>query len=85
MNRFEKARAAYGRCLEWARKNGKDAERALTLNNLGGLDRDQGPVEEARKEYEETLQIYEALAKQDSQRFSADVTRVEKLLAELPK
>src|ERR1700756_2247473 len=41
LNRFEKARVAYSRCLEWARKNGKDAELAATLNNLGNLDRDQ--------------------------------------------
>ena len=39
---------------------------------------------EARQELDEALQIYEPFAKQDSQRFSADVTKVEKLLAELP-
>ena len=38
LNRYEEARAAYGRCLEWARKNGKDDELAATLNNLGNLD-----------------------------------------------
>jgi hypothetical protein len=43
-----------------------------------------GRPQEARKEFEEALQIYEALVKQDPERFSADVTRVEKLLAELP-
>jgi hypothetical protein len=31
------------------------------------------------------LQIYEALVKQDPEKFSADVTRVEKLLTELPR
>ena len=41
-------------------------------------------MEEARKEFAEALQIYETFARQDSPRFSADVTRVEKLLAELP-
>jgi hypothetical protein len=55
----------------------------LTLNNLGILDRDQGRMEEARKEWSEALQIYETLARKDSPRFSADVTRVKKLLEEL--
>ena len=49
LNRFEQAKAAYDRCLEWARKNGKDHELAATLNNLGNLDRDQGRMEEAAR------------------------------------
>ena len=60
-------------------------EVAETLNNLGVLNHDQKRMEEARQELGEALQIYEPFAKQDSQRFSADVTRVEKLLGELPK
>ena len=83
LNRFEQAKAAYGRCLEWARKNGKDGELPTTLNNLGVLDSDQGWMEEARKEFAEALQIYETLARQDSLRFSAEVTRVKKLLEKL--
>jgi tetratricopeptide (TPR) repeat protein/pimeloyl-ACP methyl ester carboxylesterase len=65
-NRFEQAKAAYGRCLEWARKNGKDAELALTLNNLGVLDRDQGRLEEA-------LQIYRELAQKNPETYRPDV------------
>lgn len=57
---------------------------AETLINLGVLDRDQNRPDEARQEFEEALQIYETLAKQDSQRFSADVSRMKQLLAELP-
>ena len=57
---------------------------ATTLNNLAILDRGQSQVEEARKEYAETLQIYEGLAKQNPERFSRDVERVKKLLAEWP-
>jgi tetratricopeptide (TPR) repeat protein len=55
LNRSEKARAAYGRCLELARRNGKDAELARTLNNLGILDRDQNRIDEARNEFEAPL------------------------------
>jgi hypothetical protein len=48
------------------------------------LDRGQGRLEEAREEYVEALQIYEALSKQNPERFSRDVERVKKLLADLP-
>jgi hypothetical protein len=41
-------------------------------------------LEEAREEYVEALQIYEALSKQNPERFSRDVERVKKLLADLP-
>ena len=53
---------------------------AASLNNLGVLDRDQNRMEEARKDYEEALNIYEAFAKQDPEEFSSDVKRVKKLL-----
>jgi tetratricopeptide repeat protein len=57
---------------------------AGTLNNLGNLDRGQGRMEEARKEFAEALQIYETLARQNSPRFSTDVRRVKKLMEQLP-
>jgi Tfp pilus assembly protein PilF len=58
---------------------------AQTLNNLGVLDRDQGRMEEARKEFAEALQTYESFAQKNPERFSPDVTRTKRLLAELPK
>ena len=57
---------------------------ATTLNNLAILDCNQSGLEEARKEFAETLQIYEGLAKQNPERFSRDVERVKKLLTKLP-
>jgi tetratricopeptide (TPR) repeat protein len=58
---------------------------AMTLNNLGILDRDQNRTTEARKAYEEALTIYEAFAKQDPEQFMTNVNRLKKLLKELPK
>jgi tetratricopeptide (TPR) repeat protein len=73
LHRFENARTAYQRCLGWARKAGKNSEVASTLNNLGNLDRDQGHVEEARKEYAEALQIRRELAQKDPETYRSDV------------
>ena len=42
---------------------------AVTLNNLGDLDRDQGRMEEARKEYAEALQIYRELAQKNPETY----------------
>ena len=88
--RVEEARNEYAEALqirrELAEKN-PEAYRpyvAMALNNLGVLDSDQGRLEEAREEYVEALQIYEALSKQNPERFSRDVERVKKLLADLP-
>ena len=67
MNRFEEARIAYERSLDWARKGRKDAELARTLNNLGMLHRDQNRQQEARKEYEEALKISRELARKNSE------------------
>ena len=69
LNRFEQAKAAYGRCLEWARKNGKDGELPTTLNNLGVLDSVQGRMEEAGKEFAEALQIYRELAQKSPETY----------------
>jgi tetratricopeptide (TPR) repeat protein len=73
LNRFEKARVAYSRCLEWARKNRKDAELAATLNNLGNLDRDQGRMDEARREFAEALQTYRELAQKNPETYRPGV------------
>lgn len=73
LNRFEKARIAYGRCLEWARKSGNDFEAAGTLNNLGVLDNNQGRMEEARKEYGEALQIRRELAERNPDAYRPSV------------
>jgi tetratricopeptide (TPR) repeat protein len=69
LHRFEQAKAAYGRCLEWARKNGKDGELSTTLNNLAVLDSDQGRMEEARKEFAEALQTYRDLAQKNPETY----------------
>ena len=71
--------------MDWTRKDGKNAEPTDTRSNLGIPDRDQNRMEEARKDYEEALNIYEAFAKQDPEEFSSDVKRVKKLLEELPR
>lgn len=87
--RMEEARKEYAEALQIFRELAqKDPETyrldvATMLNNLGILDSDEGRMEQAHKELAEALQIYGALAKQDSKRFSVEVTRVEKLLAEL--
>src|SRR6266576_2810460 len=62
LNHYDKAKSAYGRSLELARRNQDDGEIAMTLNNLAMLNRAQNRVEAARKGYEETLKIYRQLA-----------------------
>jgi hypothetical protein len=59
--------------------------KTIITSNWRPLHRAQNRMEEARKAFEEALQIYEAFAKEDPDQFSTDVTRVNKLLAELPK
>src|SRR2546430_7365287 len=56
-------------CLDWTRKDGKNAEPTDTRNNLGIPDRDQNRIEEARKEYEETLKTYRELAQKDPETY----------------
>jgi tetratricopeptide (TPR) repeat protein len=73
LNRFEKARIAYERCLEWAKKYREIAKLALTLNNLGKLDRAQNRMEEARKEFEEALKIRRELAQENPDTYLPDV------------
>jgi uncharacterized RDD family membrane protein YckC len=48
---------------------------ATKLVNQGNLDSREGRAEKARREYAEALQIYETAANQNSQRFSADISR----------
>ena len=56
---------------------------AETFGNLAVLDRSQSRLEDARLASEEALTIYQDFAKQDSEQFSPDVTRVKKLLEEV--
>ena len=65
LNRFEKARTAYSRCLELARKHQSNPELANTLNNLGTIDRAQNRPEEARKDFTEALQIFRELVQKN--------------------
>ena len=51
---------------------------------MGELGRERKRTQEARKELDEALRIYQPLANQDPEQFSPDVTRVKKLLDELP-
>ncbi len=61
LNRYPTAEAAYDWCLDWARRGERNTELAVTLNNLGLLDRDQNRMEDARKEFQEALQIHREL------------------------
>jgi tetratricopeptide (TPR) repeat protein len=61
-------------CLDWTRKDGKNAKPADTRNNLGIPDRDQNRMEDARKEYEEALKIYRELAQRNPETYLPYVT-----------
>src|SRR5258708_14265446 len=56
-------------CLDWTRKDGKNAKPADTRNNPGIPDSDQNRMEDARKEYEETLKTYRELARKDPETY----------------
>src|SRR5258708_34882511 len=56
-------------CLDWTRKDGKKAKPADTRNNLGLPDRDQNRMEDAGKEYEQTLKTYRELARKDPETY----------------
>ncbi len=56
-------------CLDWTTKDGKNAKPADTRNNLGIPDRDQNRMEDARKEYEESLKTYRELARKDPETY----------------
>lgn len=65
LGRFDDAGAAYGRYLEWARKSGNADAVARALNHLAVLDNDQSRPDDARNEYQEGLQTYRRLARQN--------------------
>ena len=65
LNRYTAARKAYERCVTMARQRGDAANIAMTLNNLGILDRDQNRMDEARRDYDEALKIRRELAQKD--------------------
>jgi len=73
LNDFKKAKAAYGRCSELARKTGNNDALATTLNNLGIVDSAQHRIEDARKEYEEALQIRRELAEKNGEAYLPDL------------
>src|SRR5260370_33970521 len=52
-------------CLDWTRKDGKNAKPADTRNNLGIPDRNQNRMEDARKEYEKPRTTDRELARKD--------------------
>src|ERR1700730_2843530 len=83
LNRYDKARVAYGRCLEWARQRGKDHELAKTLGNLGVLDIAQDQAEEARKEDEECLRIFRELAQNNPETYRPDLAKALYILGNL--
>ncbi len=58
---------------------------ATTLSNLGILDLDENRKEKARKAFEDALEIYEELAKHNSDRFAPDVERVQSLLNQVSR
>src|SRR6267154_725368 len=60
-------------CMDWTRKDGKNAEPADTRNNLGIPDRDQNRIEDARREYEESLKTYRKLAQKDPEAYLPSV------------
>src|SRR6266446_5855767 len=60
-------------CMDWTRKDGKNAEPTDTRSNLGIPDRDQNRMEEARKEYEESLKIYRKLVQKDPEAYLPSV------------
>ena len=61
-NHYDKARQGYEKALTLARQASNRAQVAQTLNNLGLLNRDENRNAEARKNYEEALDIRRALA-----------------------
>jgi tetratricopeptide (TPR) repeat protein len=65
LKRYQEAATAYSRCVELARKNQNNSHLAATLNNLGGLDRDQNRMQEARNEFAEALKTYRELAQKN--------------------
>jgi tetratricopeptide (TPR) repeat protein len=63
--------------VSWRRKTRRPyrPDVAVTLNNLGLLDRDQNRPDEARREFEEALQTYRELAQKNPATYRPDVAR----------
>jgi tetratricopeptide (TPR) repeat protein len=85
LKRYDKAMAAYARCVELAKKGGNNAELALTLNNLGNVDRNQNRTDAAQKAYEEALKTYRLLARNDPETYLPEVAGTLNNLGELYK
>jgi tetratricopeptide (TPR) repeat protein len=73
LHRYTPAVQGYVRCLALARANADLARVATTLNNLGALHRDQNRMEEARKAFEEALEIRRQLARTTPGTYLPDV------------
>src|SRR6202035_3327602 len=67
-------------CMDWTRKDGKNAEPADKRNNLGNLDSAQSRMKEGRKKYEEALKIYRELAQKNSETYLPDVATMLNIL-----
>ena len=73
LNHYDKAKSAYGRSLELARRNQDDGEIAMTLNNLAMLDGDQNRPGAARKGFEEALKIRRELVQKNPDAYLPDL------------
>jgi tetratricopeptide (TPR) repeat protein len=85
LKRYDKAMAAYARCVELAKKGGNNPELALTLNNLGNVDRNQNRKDAAQKAYKEALKTYRLLAQNDPETYLPQVAGTLNNLGELYK
>jgi len=72
-NHFAQGRRGYEQALTLARLASDSATVAMALNNLGNLSRDENRHADARKQYEEALDIRRALAKHNPDVYLPDV------------
>jgi Tfp pilus assembly protein PilF len=73
LNRHHRARPVYERALALARLSGAETDVAMTLNNLGLLQRDQNRMEEAGQAFAEALKTYRKLAETHPDTYLPDV------------
>jgi tetratricopeptide (TPR) repeat protein len=73
LNRFSEAENSYARALDLFRRGGDEAGAARTLNGLGELLSAQHRLKEARKAYEEALEIRRKLVQQNAATYLPDV------------
>ena len=83
LNRQKEALAAYSQALELARKINHAPDVAMTLNNLGILHYKEHRMADARKAFEEALNIYQQFAKKSPEKYDRDVKRVQWLIKNL--